>query len=339
MDERSVLDLLDHQAGVISRRQVLELGGSDNDIERSLRRRLWARIHDGVYVDHTGEPSWLQRAWAAVLYYWPAVLTGESALRAHDVRTGGQPDAAPIQVAVERRRYVDPCAGIQVSRIADFASVALFHLGPPRVRLEHAALSVASDAKDDSRAVAVLGDACQSRRTTPGRLVDALRKRRKLRRRRLLLEIPQDVAAGAFSVLERRYLRHVERPHGLPSGQRQRRVTRGKTAAYRDVEYVGLRTVVELDGRVGHEGTADRWIDIDRDLESAEHGDLTLRAGWRQVLDPCRLAAAVARILLARGWAGTPHGCRPGCPVAEVSAGSPASGAGEPAQIGPEAEA
>jgi hypothetical protein len=41
------------QDGVISRRQVLDGGGTDTDIERKVQRREWARIHDGVYVDHT----------------------------------------------------------------------------------------------------------------------------------------------------------------------------------------------------------------------------------------------------------------------------------------------
>jgi hypothetical protein len=35
----------------------------------------------GVYVNHTGDPTWLQRAWAGVLYYWPAALAGASAMR------------------------------------------------------------------------------------------------------------------------------------------------------------------------------------------------------------------------------------------------------------------
>jgi hypothetical protein len=60
--------------------------------------------------------------------------------------------------------------------------------------------------------------------------------------------------------------------------------------------------LVELDGRLGHDGTEDRWDDLDRDVASAVDGDLTVRAGWRQVLDPCRLATAVAAILQARGW-------------------------------------
>jgi hypothetical protein len=50
------------QAGVISRRQALSAGLEPHDVRRLLRRREWALLHPGVYVDHTGTPSWLQRA-------------------------------------------------------------------------------------------------------------------------------------------------------------------------------------------------------------------------------------------------------------------------------------
>jgi hypothetical protein len=55
------VDLLRDQAGVIARRQALEAGLTDNDIRRRLRRREWVSVHPGVYVDHTGPLTWLQR--------------------------------------------------------------------------------------------------------------------------------------------------------------------------------------------------------------------------------------------------------------------------------------
>ena len=70
----------------MSRRQILDLGGDDDLIERMIRRREWVRVHRGVYANHTGPLSWQQRAWAAVLLLTPAALTGVSALRAHGVR-------------------------------------------------------------------------------------------------------------------------------------------------------------------------------------------------------------------------------------------------------------
>lgn len=327
MNEYTVAELLALQCGVISRRQVLAAGGRDHDIARQLRRRIWARVHDGVYVDRTGDLSWKQRAWAAVLYHWPAALDGASALVAHGVRATGSRPPSRIEVAIDRTRSVTEGDGISVTRRMDLDGQALMNLCPPRVRVEQALLTVASRSSDAEGAVAVLADACQQRHTTPGRLVGALRQRPVLAHRRLLLSILVDVATGTYSVLERRYLLRVERAHGLPSGSRQRRVKVGRHVHYRDVEYIRLGTTVELDGRIGHDSTADRWADLDRDVDAAVRGDLTLRIGWKQVLDPCRLAAAVARILIARGWTGRPQPCRPGCALAEVCADLPPSAA------------
>jgi hypothetical protein len=63
---------LREQAGVISRGQALELGLSPVEVTRLVRRREWVPVHRGVYVEHDGPLTWLQRAWAAVLFSWPA---------------------------------------------------------------------------------------------------------------------------------------------------------------------------------------------------------------------------------------------------------------------------
>jgi Transcriptional regulator, AbiEi antitoxin len=97
MDRARLDSLVAEQEGVVSRRQALACGLTDNDIARLVRRREWARVHDGVYVNHTGPLTWLQRAWAAVLFHWPAALAGSSALRIHRVRSV----PAPLQVVSE----------------------------------------------------------------------------------------------------------------------------------------------------------------------------------------------------------------------------------------------
>lgn len=320
--------ILAAQDGVISRRQVLGCGGSDIDIERKIRRREWARIHDGVYVDHTGTPTWSQRAWAAVLFHWPAALAGRSALVGHRMRSPESEEGSDIEVMVAHGRRVVDVPGVRTSTVTDLDACSQMHLSPPRARLEHSVMSVASRAKSEDAAVAVIADACQSRRTTPKRLAECLRQRSRLRHRKLLLTVLEDVASGAYSALERRYLSRVERPHGIPTASRQRRVVRGRSAAYRDVDYVGLRTVAELDGRLGHEKAADRWADLERDIASVVDGDVTVRIGWRQVLEPCRLAGLVGRLLQARGWTGEVTPCGPGCQASDKGV-HPAPGAGE----------
>jgi hypothetical protein len=329
VDHATLVRLLAEQDGVVCRRQVLGAGGNDSDIETAMRRRRWARLHDGVYVDHTGVPSWRQRAWGAVLLHWPSALAGESALVAHGLTTSRRD--APIELVVPTGRRVDDPPGVRTRRLTAYDDVVLHQLSPPRVRVEHAVLTVASGASSEDGAVAVVADACQQRRTTPRRLVDALATMTRLPRRALLSEVLADVATGAYSALERRYLRDVERAHGLPTGRRQRRelVVGAATVVFRDVAYEEQDTLVELDGRLGHEAARDRWADLSRDLAAAVSGRLTLRAGWGQALQPCRLALAVAAVLRARGWQGEPLPCGPACPLRD-SGGSPAPEAGDP---------
>ena len=298
----SIEEHLSRQERVISRAQVIASEGTDNDIDRLVRRREWACVFRGVYVDHTRPLTWRQRAWAAVLYHQPAALAGASALRAAGLDIGSE--GAPIELVVARpRRVVDP-PGVVTGQVGDYEGVVQAHLGPPRVRVEPAALQAASRTRTEDAAVAVLGNVVQKRRTTAQRLLTALDAQPRLKQRRLLAEVLADVAAGTNSALERRYLRDVEQAHGLPEGRRQARAVSGGRTAYRDVHYDREAMLVELDGRIGHDAAEDRWDDLDRDVDAAVDGSLTVRAGWRQVLSACRLATAVGVILRARGWEG-----------------------------------
>ncbi|MGO4603483.1 hypothetical protein [Terrabacter sp. 2YAF2] len=115
--------------------------------------------------------------------------------------------------------------------------------------------------------------------TTATRLHDALSARGRLPRRRLLLAILADVAAGSMSVFERRYLRDVERSHGLPTARRQVKVVTRRGVTYRDVEYSDFAVVVELDGRFVHVGPRREWADLERDVDAVVRGEAGIRFG------------------------------------------------------------
>lgn len=124
-----------------------------------------------------------------------------------------------------------------------------------------------------------------------------------------------EVADGIQSPLERRYLKDVERPHGLPRGARNRVEGRRGHRRYRDVRYRRFRVVVELDGRAAHP-EHDRERDDLRDNELAERGEQTLRYGWRSVTGRrCQVALQVAGLLARNGWAGVATPCGEGGPV------------------------
>jgi hypothetical protein len=75
-----VLDLLDYQAGVLSRAQAQRAGMTGKQIDTAARSGRWQRLHAGVYTAFTGEPGRIPLLWAAVLRAGPkAVLSHQSA--------------------------------------------------------------------------------------------------------------------------------------------------------------------------------------------------------------------------------------------------------------------
>lgn len=306
-----ILQLRAEQAGVVSRRQLLEAGALDRDIERWRRRRLLTPVHPGVYVDHTGPLTWHQRAWAAVLSVWPAALGGVSALRAeHGAGRRDHDDAGSIHVVVDHGRRVTPPAGVRVRRVRDLERRVRWSAQPPRLRVEEAVVDVAEAAATEHAAVAVIADAVQARLTTTVRLRAAVAARRRVSRRDFLVALLDDVLAGACSVLELAFLHDVERAHGLPRASRQQ-TTRVGRHGFRDVTYDDLGLVVELDGRLGHTRHDEQDLDLDRDLDAATLLLRTVRLGWGQVLDrPCQTARRLATLMSALGWDGSVRCCR-----------------------------
>ena len=180
---------------------------------------------------------------------------------------------------------------------------------PPQTRVEETALDLAELARNAEDAVAWPIRACQRRLTTPDRIVAALAGRGRARWRRDISEGIAEVPAGVHSPLELRYLRHVERGHGLPRGDRQVAVIRGVSRQYIDVRYSDYGVVVELDGVLAHSAD-NRNRDARRDNANALDGYRTLRYGWAAVAyHACEVTLEVATLLRQGGWKGIPRPC------------------------------
>ncbi|MEO5662711.1 MAG: type IV toxin-antitoxin system AbiEi family antitoxin domain-containing protein [Nocardioides sp.] len=310
-----VARILSLQHGVISRAQAIEAGLADHDIRRLVRRRAWVLLLPGVCLNHTGEPTWLQRAWASTLYAGDSALCHDSALRASEGPGKTTRDESVVHVAIDRdRRILSPVAWLVVHRLADFDDKVRRNASPPTVRIEHALLDVAAEAATDFAAVGVLTDAVSARRITADRVLAALQTRSRIPRRAFLTGVLSDIRDGTHSVLEHGYLHRVERAHCLPRASRQLAELTLRGKVYRDAAYEQFGVYVELDGRATH-GTAQAHDqDLARDLAAVGEQKLTLRLGWRQVYgDQCSTAAQVAAVLTKRGWTGTFERC-PDCP-------------------------
>lgn len=171
---------------------------------------------------------------------------------------------------------------------------------------------MAAASHDDFLTISTLADAVQARLTLAPRIQEALADRTRIARRDFLNGVLDDIAHGTCSVLEHGYLNRVERPHGLPTAHRQLRPST-RAPVYRDVDYAGFGLTVELDGRLFHDNADARDADLDRDLDAAIDGQVTVRLGWGQVYRrPCRTARKVGLLLQQRGWRGEVLPC-PDC--------------------------
>jgi len=304
--DRRIEDWLILQAGVVSRAQMRGAGATPRQIRRLLDRRELTRLYRGVYVEHTGEPTWEQRAWGAVLAVGPAALWGPSAL----YREG-----RPIHVAIDRARSTPaPLPGVRIHHVSDLRGRSDRRRRPPRMHTAAATIDAAGIAGDDLGALAVVAKAVQAGWIGTEALADELARRTRVPRGAWLRAILDDIAAGVCSVLEYGFRDRVLRRHGLPVGVLQQRDRLRASVIYRDWTLGEL--VVELDGRFHHDSVEAREADFDRDLETAAGGRQTVRISYGQVFArTCLTAAALVRVLRRHGICVNPRPCGPRCPV------------------------
>lgn len=307
------LDIVDFQAGVLSRTQALHIGVSPDAVRSRVRAGHWQRLQRGVYATFTGEPSWEARLWAALCRAGPeAVLSHYTA--AELAKITSQRTSA-IHITVPRQQHLTPIPGVVLHRSSRIELAR--HIGtlPPRTTINETTVDLTQCSRTLDDALAWLARACGARLTSPNLLRTAMDSRTRLRWRRELAVALDDIADGAHSILELRYLRRVERPHRLPHAKRQVRMISGRRTRYRDALYADFGVVVETDGRVAHP-LEERWRDHHRDNAAIVDGLVTLRYSWTDITErPCLVAAEVAGALRRRGWSGAPRPCGPNCLV------------------------
>jgi hypothetical protein len=233
-----------------------------------------------------------------------------------------------VHVTVPVNRCPEGISGLVIHRSTRAARSQHPTRLPPQTRIEDTVIDLTQTAAHLEDAIAWLARAIGKRLTTAPRLAAHLRERGKLRWRSALRAAVNDVDVGCHSLIEVRYLRAVERAHGLPRSQRQARRESTETSegaphgrvGYDDVRYRKYATRVELDGLAAHPEHA-RWRDMRRDNAAVIEGDRVLRYGLGDVESfPCHLATQVASVLRLGGWRGNPARCtRPNCVILPVS--------------------
>lgn len=292
------ISLARQQGGVISRAQWSGLGMHHNTVARLVRMGQWMPMARGVHQVHPGPPSAEGLSWGGILLGGEgSAVVGLAAAHLWTMEPQ-MPEvvgiAVPHQVQVrdagawhfERRRTMPPTRGL-----------------PPRTTVEETVLDLCH--QDPTRAEHWVTEAVRRRLTTRAQLRRALARRTRIAGRRDLELLLSPQEEGVESPLEGIYRRDVERAHGLPSATRQF-VEAGER---RDMYYEEYGLVVELDGRLGHEG-AGRFRDMARDNRNTVRGRATLRYGWTDCRHhACETARQVGSTLALLGWGGMPQSC------------------------------
>ena len=293
----SLLRLAAHQSNVVTLEQALGLGLSREVLARLHREGHWRRLATGLFSTVPVAPTWEALAWGGTLLGAPHARLGPEASgflyglvrkppRPIDVLV---PAASPVRVTGPWR-FVREEDGVRSPRSPG---------SPPRLTPECTVLDLANvrSAGDVSGLLTV---SVQKGLTNPERLRRQLDARARQRHRKLMVGMLDDVAAGVESYLEMLYLRTVERPHGLPKGDRQD--ASPELPYERDVRYRAYSLLVELDGKQWHDGE-NQFRDMDRDNRHALRDELTLRFGYLDVAGrPCPVAFQVYLALVKRGY-------------------------------------
>ncbi len=204
------------QRGLVTRQQCLHAGLSSKAIEVRLRQR-WVRVHRGVFQTQPGRDDFWTTALAGLL------ACGPDAAWSHDTAAyrWGLLSTAPrrLELLVPTDFAVRAPAGCEVRRLRRLDERVDPLRWPWVTTIEETLLDVAEYGSVD-RMFASLGRAFQRGLTDETTIMRRLEARAKHRRRALLTTVLVDVAAGAESAMEVRFLRDVERAHGLPVGVR-----------------------------------------------------------------------------------------------------------------------
>jgi hypothetical protein len=318
-------ELLVVQGGAIARRQRTGSGIGPDTMRNKLRSGKWQRLQWGVYASFSGKPDRETMLWGALLRAGPdAALSHQTAAERHGLID--EPSAViTITVPALRHPAQRKIPGVVVHRSNAILRTRHPTMLPPCTRVEDTVLDLIQAARTFDEAYAWICRAIGRRRTTAARIRHAMDARKKMRWRSELVAALGDADDGVLSVLEYRYVRRVEVPHGLPSARRQARIRQRTGHRYLDNLYEEYRICVELDGTAAHPAD-EQWRDKRRDNANAVSGIITLRFGLLDLDDRrCQTADDVATLLRQHGWPAFPHCCKsPACSVrATITATAP----------------
>jgi hypothetical protein len=289
------------QCGVLTRRQLNDLGISEPDIRHAEDARRWRTFGRTVVVLQNAPLTADQRPWVAVfLPDKPAALAGLSAATWAGLR-GFEPD--DVHVVVPHGSQVRLPRWVKLHESRRFSpSDIVATAGPPRTTTARSVIDGATWSTYPRRACAILCAAVQQRLTTSTRLATELAAAGRVRHVQVMREILGDIGGGGHTLAELD-LGPLAARAGLPAPRRQAlRQEPGGRVRYLDAEFElpdGALLAVEIDGAV-HLRPESWWADSDRQNEVVIGGSPMLRFPSLTLrLEPARVVDQLRRMRIA----------------------------------------
>jgi len=248
--ERSIFD---EQDGVASRLQLADEGLSWSEVRAQLDGRRWQELNDHVVVNHNGPLTHRQKMWAVFLSaVQPAAMCGLTAMAQWGI-TGF--DTEEVHVVV--RRGARPLAVRGVTQVVHESrrfepSDIWYCRAPAATSLRRSTVDAASWSRDLWTAYRIFVAPIQQRREAATSLREELLAAGRIRHRRQLLALANDLCGGAEALSEVEFLRFCRR-HGLPRPVCQRRMDNAGRWRYLDATFAlssGRVVRVEIDGGI-----------------------------------------------------------------------------------------
>ena len=275
----TVHELATVQADVATRRQLLDLGLTADQIEAQIEGGRWRQVNEAVIVMHNGPLTQEQRVWVVSLSApEPSALCGLTAT-ARSGLVGFETEV--VHVLVQRGAKMLPLPGIpvKVHESRRFTAEDIFTINPPfRVSIARAVIDAAVWSRPAQMAARILVAGVQQRLVTPRDLGEELEKAGKVRHRRLLRLLLNDLEGGAQALSEVEFLRFCRR-HRLPRPEMNHRTDVAGRRRYLDAVFTmpdGRVVRAEIDGGV-HLKLAVRWRDTLRENDMVIDGKAPLK--------------------------------------------------------------
>lgn len=306
LDEGTLEQLALAQDGVVSRDQLAFLGADRHAVSSRVRSRRWQPVGPRVVVLTTGELTFRQRLWIAVLHSGPgSALAGLTAAEAGGLRGFASSTLhTVVPHGADATDLRDPRTGVRVRVSQSRAfSEGLVHpaRAPRRLLLPQAIVDAAGEAPSSDRARLLVIASVQQRLLVASDLRTVVRDRRRLRLRTVIAEAIDDVEGGVHSLPERSWSRAIRR-HGLPEPSRQARVQRADGRWYLDADFQPWGVGVEINGTQHLLVRQAHWDDHRRNVLGTG-GRLMITIGSHTVRhQPGVAVVATAAALLSRGW-------------------------------------